>query len=236
MKTKVILFDLDGTLLPMDQNVFVKAYFGGIAKRLAPRGYEPNALIDGIWKGTGAMIKNDGKKTNEKVFWDFFASTFGEKARADVPYFEQFYVEDFDKVQVSCGFDPKAAPTIAALKAKGYRLALATNPIFPSIATEKRMKWAGLDKNDFELFTTYENSRYCKPSLEYYKDILAKLGVSAEECLMVGNDVSEDMIAEKLGMKVFLMPACLLNKEGKDVSVYPQGSFDDLLAFVDGLE
>ncbi|MBQ8342765.1 MAG: HAD family hydrolase [Clostridia bacterium] len=236
MKTKVILFDLDGTLLPMDQDRFVKAYFGGIAKRLAPYGYEPNALINGIWKGTGAMIKNDGAKSNEEVFWDVFASMFGDKARADEPKFEQFYIEDFDKVQLSCGFDPKAAPTIAALKAKGYRLALATNPIFPSIATEKRMKWAGLDKSDFELFTTYENSRYCKPNLEYYKEILSRLGVSAEECLMVGNDVSEDMVVEKLGMKVFLMPACLLNRENKDLSVYPQGDFDDLLAFVDGLE
>ena len=236
MKTKVILFDLDGTLLPMDQDRFVKAYFGGIAKRLAPYGYEPNALINGIWKGTGAMIKNDGAKSNEEVFWDVFASMFGDKARADEPKFEQFYIEDFDKVQLSCGFDPKAAPTIAALKAKGYRVALATNPIFPSIATEKRMKWAGLDKSDFELFTTYENSRYCKPNLEYYKEILSRLGVSAEECLMVGNDVSEDMVAEKLGMKVFLMPACLLNRENKDLSAYPQGDFDDLLAFVDGLE
>ena len=236
MKTRVILFDLDGTLLPMDQDQFVKAYFGGIAKRLAPHGYDPNKLIDGIWKGTGAMIKNDGKKRNEEVFWDCFAAMFGEKARADEPYFEQFYMEDFDKVQPSCGFDPKAAPTIAALKEKGFRVALATNPIFPSIATEKRMQWAGLNKDDFELFTTYENSRYCKPNLEYYKDILAQLDVSAEECLMVGNDVSEDMVAEKLGMKVFLMPACLLNRENKNLSVYPQGDFDDLLAFVDGLE
>lgn len=236
MKTKVILFDLDGTLLPMDQNVFVKAYFGGIAKRLAGYGYEPNALIDGIWKGTYAMIKNDGRKRNEEVFWDTFASMFGEKARADEPQFNQFYVEDFDKVQLSCGFNPKAAPTIKALKERGFTLALATNPIFPSIATEKRMKWAGLDKEDFALFTTYENARYCKPNLEYYKEILSQLGVSAEECLMVGNDVAEDMVAEKLGMKVFLMPACLLNKDGKDVSAYPQGDFDDLLAYVDALE
>lgn len=235
MKTKVILFDLDGTLLPMDQDVFVKAYFGGIAKSLAPHGYEPNVLIDSIWKSTYAMINNDGKKKNEEVFWDFFASVFGEQARADEPKFERFYIEDFDKVQPSCGFNPKAATTLAALKARGFRLALATNPIFPSIATEKRMQWAGLDKNDFELFTTYENSRYCKPNLEYYKDILAQLGVQAEECLMVGNDVSEDMVAEQLGMKVFLMPACLLNKDGKDLSGYPQGDFDDLLAYVDSL-
>ena len=41
----MILFDLDGTLLPMDQNTFVKAYFGGLAKRLAPYGYDSEKLI-----------------------------------------------------------------------------------------------------------------------------------------------------------------------------------------------
>lgn len=236
MKTKVILFDLDGTLLPMDQNLFVKAYFGGLAKRLAPYGYAPNELVDGIWKGMRAMIKNDGKKRNEEVFWDSFTETFGEKARADEPHFERFYIEDFDKVQASCGFTAKAAETVAALKAKGYRLALATNPVFPAIATEKRMAWAGLNKADFELYTTYENARYCKPNLDYYRDILNALGVQGEECLMVGNDVAEDMVAEQLGMKVFLLPACLLNKEEKDISVYPQGDFDDLLAYVDKMD
>ena len=236
MKTRVILFDLDGTLLPMDLSVFIKAYFGGIAKRLAVHGYDPNALVDGILKGTGAMVKNDGTKSNEEVFWDTFARLFGEQSRADEPKFNQFYVEEFDKVQSSCGFDPKAATTVKALKERGFKVALATNPIFPSIATQKRMRWAGLDKDDFELFTTYENARYCKPNLEYYKDILAQLNVSAEECLMVGNDVAEDMVAENLGMKVFLMPACLLNKDGKDISGYPQGDFDDLLAYVDSLQ
>ena len=34
---------------------------------------------------------------------------------------------------------------------------------------------------------------------------MQKLNVSPEECLMVGNDVSEDMIAETIGMKVFLI-------------------------------
>ena len=58
-------FDLDGTLLPMDQDVFVKAYFGGISKRLAPLGYEPQALIGAIWSGTAAMVKNNGEVLNE---------------------------------------------------------------------------------------------------------------------------------------------------------------------------
>ena len=31
-----VLFDLDGTLLPMDQDRFVQSYIGRMAKKLAP--------------------------------------------------------------------------------------------------------------------------------------------------------------------------------------------------------
>ena len=36
MSIKAILFDLDGTLLPMDQNVFTKDYFGRLAAWMGP--------------------------------------------------------------------------------------------------------------------------------------------------------------------------------------------------------
>ncbi len=229
---KAILFDLDGTLLPMDQDVFIKAYFGGIAKRLATRGYEPEKLISAIWAGTGAMLKNDGKKTNEAVFWDKFTEIFGEGARADEPYFEEFYINDFDKIKAVCGFTPKAKDIVCEVKALGFRTVLATTPIFPAIATRKRIAWAGLSPDDFDLYTTYENSHYAKPSLEYYSEVASALGLSPDECLMVGNDVGDDMVASQLGMKVFLLTDCILNKENKDISLYPSGSFDELSAYV----
>ena len=112
------------------------------------------------------------------------------------------------------------------------RFALATNPIFPAVATENRIRWAGLKPEDFEFYTTYETCRYCKPNPKYYEDIVEKLGVSAEECLMVGNDVTEDMIAETLGMKVFLLTDCIINKENKDISVYPHGGFEELIDYL----
>ncbi len=232
MKLKMVLFDLDGTLLPMEQSAFVKAYFGGIAARLAQSGYEPQAFVKSIWAGTQAMIENNGDKINEQVFWDKFAEIWGEQARADKPLFDRFYREDFDKVQQSCGYDPRAAETVKIIKDMGYRVALATNPLFPSIATEKRISWTGLSHEDFELFTTYENSRYCKPSLNYYRDVISALGVSAEECLMVGNDVTEDMVASKLGMRVFLLTDNIINKNGEDITVYPRGSFDELVEYI----
>jgi len=59
-----------------------------------------------------------------------------------------------------------------------------------------------------------------------------KLGLHPEECLVVGNDVTEDMIASSLGMHVFLLTDCIINRDGKDISRYPHGSFPELLAYL----
>ena len=119
------------------------------------------------------------------------------------------------------------------LKESGIRVALATNPLFPAVATESRIRWAGLLPEDFELYTTYENSSYCKPNLKYYEEILKKLHVKPEECIMVGNDVGEDMITETLGMKVFLLTDCLINKKGVDLDQFPHGNFQQLQKFLE---
>lgn len=235
MSIKAVLFDLDGTLLPMDQDTFVKAYFGGLSQRLAPCGYEPKDLIKTVWAGTEAMIRNDGSRPNEAVFWAAFCERYGEKATQDMPQFDAFYRENFDAIQAVCGYDPKAKQTVDAIKQKGLRTALATSPIFPAIAVHKRLAWAGFAPTDFDHITAYENSRYGKPNCAYYRDVAAALGVAPEECLMVGNDVSDDMPATRCGMAVFLLTNCLINKTGESVDAYPHGNFDDLLSYVETL-
>ncbi len=235
MKITTVLFDLDGTLLPMDQETFVKAYFGGLARHLAPYGYDPQKLVAAIWQGTAAMVKNDGTVSNEDRFWQGFEAAYGKAAHTDEPLFEAFYREDFDKARTSCGYTPAAREIIDTVKACGLRTALATNPIFPSIATEHRIAWAGLLPSDFELYTTYENSRFCKPNPDYYREVMNTLGVCPEECLMVGNDVVEDMVAATLGARVFLLTDCLINKYGEDISQYPHGSYAELMAHIKAL-
>ncbi len=230
---KVILFDLDGTLLPMDQNVFVKSYFGKLAAKFAPMGFAPDKLMEAIWAGIRAMVKNNSDEWNETVFWKEFEKFFGEQTAEDKANFEQFYKHEFQKVQQDCGFNPKAAECIRALKKMGYRVVLATNPIFPAIATESRVRWAGIEPSEFELITTYENSKRCKPNPEYYLEILQKIGAKPEECLMVGNDVTEDLIAKTLGIDVFLLTYCLLNKQNLDYSGYAQGGFEEMMAYIE---
>ena len=232
---KTVLFDLDGTLLPMDQDVFTEGYFKMLSAKLMPFGYDPKELIKGIWAGTGAMVKNDGGKTNEEAFWEKFARVLGEKVTGDKYLFEDFYANEFNRARELCGFNEKAKETVGYIKGKGFRVALATNPIFPMTATENRIRWAGCAPEDFEIYTTYENSRFCKPNPLYYREVSEKLGVTPEECLMVGNDVGEDMTAKEAGMKVFLLTDCLINRENKDILQYPNGSFDELKEYIDKL-
>lgn len=235
MAITTVLFDLDGTLLPMDQVAFVKTYLHLLAKTLAPHGYDPKALTDAVWAGTEAMMKNTSGKTNEEVFWDTFCSLLGAHCRDDEPLFRAFYENEFSDVRHACGFSPKAAEVIALVKARGFRPVLATNPLFPAIATQQRINWAGLKPADFQLYTTYEDYHFCKPHPAYYQEVLERLGVTPAECVMVGNDVDEDMIAKKLGMQVFLLTPCILNRHNKDISAYPQGDFDDLMTFIENL-
>lgn len=229
---KTILFDLDGTLLPMAQEEFIKAYLGGLATKLAPYGYDPNTLIQGIWTGTKAMVENSGSETNEEVFWHAFTAACGCDIRKDEEIFNDYYLNEFRFVSISCGHTPLAGKLISWLKEQGCRCVLATNPIFPAVATGARMQWAGIKATDFDLVTTYENSRFCKPNLNYYREILEKIGETATNCIMVGNDVAEDMIAKELGMQVFLLTDCMINKENKDICQYPHGSFDELEVFL----
>lgn len=230
-----ILFDLDGTLLPMDQDKFTKYYFSLLAQKMAPYGYEAKSLIENIWKGTYKMIQNDGSKTNEQVFWDIFSGFYGQKAIEDQNLFEEFYRNEFQMAKKSCGYNPMSQVVIDSLK-KEYPIILATNPIFPSIATHSRIRWAGLKPEDFVYITTYENSHSCKPNLVYYQELIDRFHLIPDHCLMVGNDASEDMIAQNLGFHVFLLTDNLLNTKNLDISKYPQGSFEDLLKFIETLK
>ncbi len=232
---KAVLFDLDGTLLPMDQDYFISEYMKGLAIKMSAYGYDPETLIKAMWSGVKAIYKNDGSLLNEERFWEETERILQRNARADQPHFNDFYKNEFQTYKNICGFNPLSKQTVDEIRKMGYRVALATNPFFPRIATESRVGWAGLLLSDFELITTFENSYSCKPNPRYYLEVAEKLGLSPEECLMVGNDVRDDMIAETVGMKVFLLTDCLINIKDADITKYPKGDFCGLLHFVKSL-
>lgn len=225
-----ILFDLDGTLLPMDNDEFIHRYFKGLAAKLVPHGYDPKELVDGVWAGTAAMVKNDGSRRNDAAFWDTFAQRFPnlfKPEHRDVT--DDFYTHEFHNVKTCTGENPLAKPLIDALKSRGLRVALATNPVFPLVAVEARLSWIGLSLADFELVTCYENSRFSKPNPAYFTDVADALGISPAECIMVGNNVDEDALAaQKAGMRTVLVTDCLINEHGADLAAFTTTDFAHL--------
>ena len=224
------MFDLDGTLLPLFQDDFVKVYFGLLCKKLAPLGYQPDDTVKAIWAGTKGMVKNDGSRLNVEIFWEVFRDM--QKGIPDAkPLCDEFYTNEFDGVKSVLKYDVSRRALIDKLKSAGLRLVLATNPVFPTDAFKTRLKWVGLDYSDFERVTDYSNSSFCKPNPEYYKEIMNKLSLDPAECLMIGNNVTEDMAAAQTGMNVFLVPEFLENPNELDYSEFKQGTLEDAVEY-----
>ena len=231
-KYDAVLFDLDGTLLPLDQDYFIKQYFKALCKSLEPHGYKPDELVGGVWAGTGAMIGNDGTRSNEEAFWSGFASACGLRVLDDKRLFDDFYVGGFQSLREFTSPSDKPRALIKELRRRNTVAVIASQPIFPMRAHLSRMEWAGLDPDDFTLITAYENSAFCKPAPGYYESISSDIGVSPERCLMVGNDTGDDAPAKDVGIDVFILTDCLINRKNEDLSVYPHGTMDEMISYV----
>lgn len=230
---KNFLFDLDGTLLPMDMKNFIELYLASLCKRfVSVFGIDAKKLTDAIWIGSAAMAKNDGNCLNMEVFWRSMNSICGRDMFKYADDFDDYYRNEFVAAKAATNLQPLSRVCVDLIKKNGGKMIIATNPIFPKAATYRRIEWAGLDVNDFEYITTYDNSSACKPNLNYFEEISSICGISPEESLMVGNDVDEDMIASRLGFDTYLLTDCLINHNNKDISMYKHGSMEDFHSFL----
>ena len=207
----VVLFDLDGTLLPMDYDTFEARYFDGLCRHI--NDLPPRELVACIWAGTKAMVLNDGSRTNREVFAEEFSRVSGLDYYENEDRFMQYYLTDFQNCKEICTLTNMSFQIVDALQQKGYLVAIATNPLFPSVATYSRLRWLGIAPERFPLVTTFENSGTAKPNPDYYLEVCSKLNVSPENCIMIGNDVGEDGAAAKTGMEVAIVTDCLINKK-----------------------
>lgn len=233
---KAILFDMDRTLLPMDEELFIKTYFGGLARKLCPVGIEKDPLIAAIWKATGAMIKNDGSHINYDVFWKVFADETGREAAPYMEASDAFYKKEFYEVKAVMGENPLAVEAVKAAREAADMVVLASQPIFPMAAQLARASFVGLREEDFDLITAYETESYAKPNPKYYEAICERLGVEPKDCLMIGNDEKEDMYAASVaGLNCYLVTDYINAREDYPWEG-PKGTFTEMIEMLKSLK
>lgn len=235
MSIKHILFDLDGTLLPMVQDEFVKFYMPLLAKSYMNAGVslDPKKFIGAVWAGYEAMVKNDGSCTNREAFWSYIEPELPISTGESEKIALNFYADEFNQAICTTKPNPVSNQIVKRAKERGFETYLATNPVFPRCATMNRIRWAGLDAEDFKVITTYETCTYCKPNPEYFRGILEEFSLDPSECLMVGNDVAEDLSIRSLGVKTYLVTDTMENKENLPIDTEYMGTLDELLKFME---
>lgn len=227
-----ILFDLDGTLLPMDLTRFMEIYFHEMGRAFEDT-IDPQLLKKYVWTATEAMIANPGEQTNETVFMERFGQLVGREMLSFYQQrFTEFYNYGFLKAKASIFEVASIKNSVMLLQQKGYDLIIATNPLFPEIAIHHRIRWAGFEPDIFSYITAYERNHYCKPHVQFYQELLTQTGKKPEQCLMVGNDVQEDLAARALGVSTYLVTNHLIHRSETDIDTTHQGSYDDFAAFV----
>lgn len=229
---KYIFFDLDGTLLPMVQDDFVRCYYTLLTEKMSKYGVEPSQLINALNYGVYLMTVNDGSKTNEDAFWTGYEKILGIKKEKYINELNDFYETDFNKAIVSTKPDPIVRDIIDLCHEKGYKIVLATSPLFPRSAIYNRIRWAGLKPEDFVHITTYEDCHYCKPDLGYYREIMDKLEIKQEGYYMIGNDIGEDLVSKQLGFVTYLITDYIENRANMSYEPDYKGSLKDLYEFI----
>lgn len=203
-EVSTLLFDLDGTLVRMER-----------------RGLELRFVLRAMWRFAGAippwrfrkalygaidlMQSHDTPRTNHEVVMDELAR-HSRKSREDLERRARLLVSrDFAALADRFSPVPRARETLLLARDLGYRLILATNPVWPLEAVKMRMAWGNIADVPFDFITNSEVMTRCKPQPAYYRELLARLELDPRECLMVGNDPRKDLPAKEAGIRTFLI-------------------------------
>ncbi len=231
---RAVLFDLDGTLLDINVEGFFPDYFARLAAYVAGQ-MPPEDFTPRLLRSTTRMIENkDASRTNQDVFMAEFFTGLEDRREVLMPLFDRFYVEEFPKLAKHATPVEGARAVVEGVLAGGRQAVIATAPVFPRPAIDERLRWAGLADLPFALVTTYENMHFAKPHPEYYAEIAARLGLRPRECLMVGNDVEEDLAAQDAGLPVFLAGPNIIHRGQRPCEPDYRGTLADLPGLLDG--
>lgn len=234
MAIKAILFDLDGTLLPMDTDVFIMKYMGQLSAYLN-RVLNIENGQELLYTGVMHQFNHDPELTNREAFFVPVTKALGMPAETLEELIMPYYLTEYDELKQYTGTNPLAAVAIQTALDKGLEVHIATNPVFPRLAAWKRVTWAGIDDDMYKELTTYEHYHFAKPKKEYYFEVLKRCNLAPEECVMVGNDVEDDLCCADLGMQTFWLDDYPINAKNLTPQYNGRGGYEELIAFIKAL-
>ena len=202
--TLTLLLDLDDTLLNTNIDSFIPAYFQALAKELAPH-IAPEIMLRALMSGTKRMMESDDfSQTLEQVFNAVFYPQINSSREKIADALENFYDHVFPTLGGVTTPKPEAKPFIDWAFSQGFRIAIATDPIFPRKATYHRLRWAGFEPEQFEIVSSFEHFHFTKTHPAYYAEVLGRMGWPDGPVLMVGNDLERDIRpAQMLGLATY---------------------------------
>jgi FMN phosphatase YigB (HAD superfamily) len=236
--TLTLLLDLDDTLLGTNMEAFIPAYFQALAKHLSPY-VAPDVMLAALAAGTRAMLINQNPtRTLRQVFDTEFYPRVGVDREKLEPVIDQFYDEVFPALGMLTTSFPEAASLVEWALEQGYRVAIATDPVFPRKATLHRLRFAGLapEKHAFALVSSYETFHFTKSYPAYYAEFLGHLGWPEGPILMVGNDLDRDLDpARALGLQTYWVNGSL-PPHGSGKEPIAHGSLSDLRGWIESVD
>lgn len=190
-----IFVDYDGTLVKNSEEKFMKTYFSILSRKVKlPVEKIFNLVMDSIYEIT--KIEDPSKNLFER-FLESISKKTGKSKDYWYNIFLDFYKNEFDELRKIIKVNKKLTNFI---KNSNYKFIFASNPLFPEIAVKKRIDFANLSPENFFYIATMENSHYAKPNPKFFAEILKKISVAADKCLMIG-DTENDKASEKVGIK-----------------------------------
>ena len=204
--TFTVLLDLDDTLLGNDIDRFIKGYFSTLSQALSSF-VKPEVMLAAMKNAVNGMLtKQTPGGSLENTFDRIFYSQIGIEKPQLIPVIEKYYRSVYPTIQNLTERREEAIELVKAALQNGWKIVIATNPLFPKTAIDQRLRWAGLptEENSFSLVTTFENSHFCKPNPAYYAEILASLRWPEGPVVMVGNTLEHDILPpESLGIPTY---------------------------------
>jgi FMN phosphatase YigB (HAD superfamily) len=229
-----LLLDLDDTLLNTNLDAFTPAYFQALSQHMASH-TAPDRMLQALLAGVNLMNENeDPTHTLEEIFDTDFYAKLGASKHDLIHIIEDFYDNIFPQLGRHTRQRPAAVPFVEWAFARGYRLAIATDPLFPRKATYHRLRWAGFAPERFELVSTFEHFHFSKMHSAYYAEVLGQLGWPEGPVLMVGNDVARDLApAHELGLKTYFIDGESASSPGFEAG---RGKLADLRPWLESID